>query len=73
MKQFELGADVYRREGHCITCHQEDGLGLPAAHFPPLAGTNWVNGDPTRLIKLTLHGLMGPIEVKGKLIQDLSP
>lgn len=73
MKQFELGADVYRREGHCITCHQEDGLGLPAAHFPPLAGTKWVNGDPTRLIKLTLHGLMGPIEVKGKTYPGLVP
>jgi mono/diheme cytochrome c family protein len=34
--------------------------------FPPLAGTKWVNGPEERLIKLTLHGLMGPIEVKGK-------
>ena len=63
---YTKGAEVYRREGHCITCHQDDGQGLPAAMFPPLAETKWVQGDEQRLIKLTLHGLIGPIEVKGK-------
>ena len=63
---FKKGHEVYSREGHCITCHQADGAGLPAAMFPPLAGTKWVNGSEDRLIKLTLHGLLGPIEVKGK-------
>ena len=36
------------------------------AGFPPLSGTKWVLEDPDRLIKLSLKGLMGPIEVKGK-------
>jgi mono/diheme cytochrome c family protein len=63
---FKKGHEVYSREGHCITCHQSDGKGLPAAMFPPLAGTKWINGSEERLIKLTLHGLLGPIEVKGK-------
>jgi mono/diheme cytochrome c family protein/glucose/arabinose dehydrogenase len=63
---FHKGAEVYSREGHCITCHQPDGKGLPAAQFPPLSLTKWVLGSEERLIKLTLHGLMGPIEVKGK-------
>jgi len=62
---FEVGAEVYRREAHCITCHQADGLGLPAAQFPPIAKSEWVNGSPERLIRITLHGLMGPIEVNG--------
>jgi mono/diheme cytochrome c family protein len=31
-----------------------------------VAGTKWTLGDPDRLIKLTLKGLMGPIEVEGK-------
>ena len=62
---FKKGAEVYRREGHCITCHQPDGEGLPAAMFPPLSQTKWVQGNEDRLIKLTLHGLLGPIEVKG--------
>ena len=52
--------------GHCATCHQEDGNGLPAAQFPPLTQTKWVLGDKDKLIKLTLHGLLGPIVVKGK-------
>lgn len=29
-------------------------------------GTRWVNGSVDRLIKLTLKGLLGPIEVLGK-------
>lgn len=64
-KLFELGAEVYRREAHCITCHQADGQGLPAAQFPPIANSAWVGGDPRRLIRIILHGLMGPIEVNG--------
>jgi mono/diheme cytochrome c family protein/glucose/arabinose dehydrogenase len=63
---FKKGAEVYSREGHCITCHQPDGEGLPAAMFPPLSQTKWAQGSEERLIKLTLHGLLGPIEVKGK-------
>ncbi len=63
---FLKGHEIYHREGHCATCHQPDGKGLPEAGFPPIAGTDWVQGDPDRLIKLTLHGLMGPIEVNGK-------
>ncbi|MEY4271412.1 MAG: hypothetical protein RL250_278, partial [Verrucomicrobiota bacterium] len=62
---FELGAEVYRREAHCITCHQADGQGLPAAQFPPIAKSAWVTGSPERLIRIALHGLMGPIEVNG--------
>ncbi|MFC0017966.1 PVC-type heme-binding CxxCH protein [Roseibacillus persicicus] len=62
---YRTGHEIYHREGFCITCHQEDGNGLPSAGFPPLAGTKWVNDDKEALIKLTLNGLMGPIEVKG--------
>ncbi|MBT5926819.1 MAG: hypothetical protein HOH33_09385, partial [Verrucomicrobia bacterium] len=41
--------------------------------FPPLAESEWVSGNPDRLIKLTLHGLLGPIEVKGVKYQGLVP
>ena len=61
---YMKGAEVYHREGHCVTCHQEDGKGLPAAKFPPLAESEWAQGNEERLIKLTLHGLIGRIEVK---------
>lgn len=63
--QFHRGAEVYMRDGHCTTCHQKDGNGLPEAQFPPLAGSEWVQGSEDRLIRLTLHGITGPIEVKG--------
>lgn len=63
---FKKGAEIYAREGHCGTCHQSNGMGLPDAGFPPISRTKWATGSPERLIKLTLNGLMGPIEVKGK-------
>ncbi|MCU0795950.1 MAG: GDSL-type esterase/lipase family protein [Akkermansiaceae bacterium] len=62
---FRKGHEIYHRDGHCITCHQPDGKGLPPAGFPPLAKSPWVTGDPVRLTKLTLHGLMGPLELDG--------
>ncbi|WP_020208441.1 PVC-type heme-binding CxxCH protein [Gilvimarinus chinensis] len=63
---WEEGREIYRREGYCATCHQEDGNGLPAAQFPPLAGTEWVTGNPARLIDIALNGLTGPIDVNGR-------
>lgn len=63
---FFKGAEIYAREGFCGTCHQEDGKGLAASGFPPLAGTRWVNESEDRLIKLVLKGLMGPITVLGE-------
>ena len=65
-KIFGQGAEIYNREGHCATCHQQDGKGLPHSGFPPLDDSKWVTGSKERLIKLTLHGLHGPITVKGK-------
>ena len=61
---YRLGSDVFHREAHCATCHQESGLGMPNV-YPPLAGSPWVTGSEDRLIKLTLHGLWGPMEVNG--------
>jgi mono/diheme cytochrome c family protein/glucose/arabinose dehydrogenase/type 1 glutamine amidotransferase/lysophospholipase L1-like esterase len=72
-KTFEHGSEIYMKEGHCGTCHQLDGKGLPAAGFPPLDGAKWVTQDLDRLIKLTLNGLHGPIEVKGKQYPGLVP
>lgn len=63
---FLKGKAIYAKEGYCNTCHQPDGKGLSASGFPPLAGTPWVTGNETRLIKLVLNGLQGPIEVSGQ-------
>lgn len=65
-RAYTIGHRIYHQEGFCGTCHQEDGKGLPEAGFPPLSNSEWVTGDKERLIKLTLKGLVGPIEVNGK-------
>ena len=64
-QRYLAGHAIYFRDGHCGTCHQADGKGLPSAGFPPLDESFWVSGSEERLIKLTLHGLMGPFELKG--------
>ena len=64
-QRYLAGHAIYFRDGHCGTCHQADGNGLPSAGFPPLTESPWVTGSEERLIKLTLHGLMGPLELKG--------
>lgn len=57
-----LGKNVYVQV--CAACHQPTGMGLPPA-FPPLVGSEWVAGSEERLIRVLLHGLQGPIKVKG--------
>ncbi len=59
----EGGAELYAR--YCATCHGDRGQGT--AMFPPVVNTDWVVGDKDRLILVTLHGLTGPIEVRGEL------
>ena len=49
----------------CQTCHQATGQGIPGV-YPPLAGSEWVQGDEERIIRIVLHGLNGPITVEGK-------
>jgi mono/diheme cytochrome c family protein len=63
---FIIGKAIYARDGFCSTCHQPDGGGLSASGFPPLVGTPWVLGNEDRLIKITLNGIYGPMEVNGK-------
>jgi mono/diheme cytochrome c family protein len=59
-----LGRDVYGRT--CVLCHQATGLGTPG-QFPPLAGSEWLTGaGPNRLTRIVIHGLAGPIKVKGQ-------
>jgi mono/diheme cytochrome c family protein len=64
-----LGARVYN---NCMACHQADGKGLPG-QFPPLAQSEWVNGSPSVLARILLHGLHEPIEVAGKTYDGVMP
>lgn len=61
--QFAMkkGVTVY---GNCTGCHQATGVGQPGS-IPPLAGSEWVLGGTERIIRVALHGLAGPVQVKG--------
>jgi mono/diheme cytochrome c family protein len=52
-------------EDYCAACHRSDGRGVED-EGPPLAGSSWVTGPDTRLIKIVLHGMRGRITVGGK-------
>ncbi|MES2595061.1 MAG: PVC-type heme-binding CxxCH protein [Verrucomicrobiota bacterium] len=56
----------------CLNCHQPEGKGLPGV-YPSIAESDWVNGNPARLIKIVLHGLSGPIQVNGAVFTQLAP
>ena len=60
---IEVGRKLYNAAA-CNTCHQPNGMGLPGA-FPPLVDSEWVTGSEERLIRIVLHGIVGPIKVKG--------
>jgi mono/diheme cytochrome c family protein/glucose/arabinose dehydrogenase len=50
----------------CATCHGKNGEGMENL-APPLNGSEYVEGPPTRLAMIILHGLEGPVHIKGKL------
>lgn len=64
------GQKIYHT--YCAACHQRDGKGS-SPRYPPLDGTDWVTGNKERLIRLTLEGLEGTIEVKGVEYEGVMP
>ena len=57
---------------YCKTCHAQDGKG-DNNRYPPLAGSEWVKGDPDQLINIVLYGRQGQITVQGKTFQGIMP
>ena len=49
----------------CTACHLPQGQGQEGL-APPLAGSEWVDGPDSRLIRIVLHGVGGRISVAGK-------
>ncbi len=58
---MEIGKAAYLL---CGACHGQNGEGGPIA--PPLAGSEWVTGPISNLVRIQLRGLVGPITVAGK-------
>jgi mono/diheme cytochrome c family protein len=57
-----IGRAVYTT---CAICHQANGLGIPGS-FSPMAGSEIVLGAPEIPVAIVLHGIRGPITVKGQ-------
>jgi len=64
------GLRLYQR--HCQFCHQSMGQGLGVV-FPPLAGSEWIQGDPSLAIKVLLKGMFGKVKVKGSIYIGAMP
>lgn len=69
-KQFAFGKDLFAAS--CAACHQLTGLGMEGL-APPLADSEWVLGPPERLARIVLHGVRGPLSVKGKTYEMEMP
>ena len=57
---------------NCVSCHQQSGEGVPN-QYPPLVGSSWVLEHPERTKRILLHGLNGPITVKGSTYDGNMP
>lgn len=64
------GADLYNMR--CVSCHQPTGQGTPGV-YPPLAGSEVVNGPAEIPIKIVLKGLTGPVVVRGNKFEGTMP
>ena len=59
-------------ETYCLTCHQEDGSGVPKLN-PPLSKTSWVTGDKKKLIKWVLSGSTDKVPIDGVTYDNNMP
>ncbi|MCG8370166.1 MAG: cytochrome c, partial [Proteobacteria bacterium] len=64
------GREVYN--ANCAACHQPDGSGLTGA-FPPLAGSDYLQGDRKAVLSAAMFGLSGPITVNGVEYNGVMP
>ncbi len=69
-ERIELGAGVFAN--NCQACHQENGEGVPDA-FPPLAKSDYLNGDKVRAIKTVTGGLQIKLTVNGHAFDGVMP
>jgi mono/diheme cytochrome c family protein len=64
------GAGIFA--SRCAACHQANGQGLPGV-FPPLGGSEWVNGKDSTVAAIVIHGITGSLSVKGSRYDGTMP
>jgi mono/diheme cytochrome c family protein len=69
-ERIELGHRLFA--SICAACHQPTGQGRPNM-FPPLAGSDFLNADKNRAIKIVIHGRQGEVVVNGLRFNSSMP
>jgi mono/diheme cytochrome c family protein len=69
-ERIELGHRLF--SSICAACHQPTGQGRPNV-FPPLAGSDFLNADKNRAIKIVIHGRQGEVVVNGLKFNSSMP
>ena len=69
-ERIELGKRLFT--SICAACHQPTGQGLPNV-FPPLAGSDFLNADKNRAIKIVINGRQGEVIVNGRKFNNSMP
>src|SRR5260221_4696222 len=69
-EKVELGRRLF--VSICSACHQPTGQGLPNV-FPPLAGSDFLNADKSRAIKIVINGRQGELIVNGRRFNNSMP
>jgi mono/diheme cytochrome c family protein len=69
-EKIEMGKRLFTTI--CAACHQPTGQGI-AGRFPPLAGSDFLNADKHRAIKIVVNGLQGELVVNGQHFNNAMP
>lgn len=69
-EKIEFGRRMF--SSVCAACHQPTGRGIPNV-FPPLASSDFLNGDKNRAIKTVINGRQGEIVVNGQRFNNSMP
>ena len=69
-EKIEMGHRIFSTI--CAACHQPTGRGVPNV-FPPLAGSDFLNADKNRAIKIVINGRQGELVVNGQRFNNTMP
>ncbi len=69
-QQYAKGQQLF--QSVCTLCHMEHGEGQPGT-VPSLHGAPIATGDANAFARILLHGMEGPVEVKGVKYEGIMP